>query len=102
MGQPKHLIIGITLVAAILQWHLLACNQLPERYPAPPGMSITINPITNAVFLHDDSAVTPMDRLGSALAITLAAPTVAQHFNERASERLDLYAMVIPYRVALQ
>ncbi|MBI3001236.1 MAG: hypothetical protein HYY46_22720 [Deltaproteobacteria bacterium] len=106
----------VAVIAGIsFAWHLLLTTQLSSRARSlPKGLasefSLSVNPLTNLVTLTialppglDDS--NPFVALGSVLGeglIEAMGPAVMERdLNTYARERLDLYALIVPYRARI-
>lgn len=78
---------------------------------ASGNVAVSLNPVTNVISIRVGKAMpkdrgNPLEALGAALGSVLSGalarslePSIERELNTRAREQLDLYGMLLPYRV---
>jgi hypothetical protein len=113
----KILVLILLLVGSVIGWHL--CIAMPKggEYYRLFGNATetTVNPITDVVTWHLESEVEfqnrenpPIGHMGQMEAVwkvekqfTPTIPSMEYKFNLHAREYLDVYALLLPYRVVI-
>ena len=121
-GIRAIVIVVVAILAVTFGWHLLAARDIDattqefvtKRFKGMESPEVSVDPVTNVVtvtYRVKANAETPQglfsalgEALSSALGTAVASmlePTLERELNLRAREDLDLYAMVLPYRVRI-
>lgn len=94
----KVLLFAALAVALAVAWHLAQAQTFHGMVATAPGTTLTVvkvNPLTNEVtaISEADPAVSDASEVSTRL-----EPAIEAHLNDAARDRLDLYAMLVPYR----
>jgi DNA-binding protein YbaB len=104
----RQLLMGFgLLLALIFGWHLVQVSHVASEIAGEaPGelLRVTINPVTNVARISVDSDVAEdsMERIAADIlrgVLAFGYEEIEREMALMARERLDVYAMVIPYRV---
>ena len=118
----RFIIIGIILIVLIFSWHLYLTNDARriarEASTKSTGteaeISLSINPITNVINMTLTMPPSEIDKdnpwaevgkqLGTVLVtglIKTIEPMAERELNTKAREHLDIYALMVPYRLRI-
>lgn len=112
----KKLILVVLLAGSVIGWHLYIASSMDRNYDLVGNATlIRVNPITDVVMwdlkgeldlLNKENP--PVGHMGKVMAVdeienrfAPAIPSMENRFNLYARQYLDLYALLLPYRLII-
>jgi hypothetical protein len=106
MWEKSRIAVVLLALLLIVGWHLYVVSRIQKESQNGSDFSISLNPITDHVRIgiskpaQDEGE--PANSLSAGLitmAIAVMQPAAERAWNDKARQRLDLYAIIVPYGI---